>query len=41
MDKKNIRISALNLFNNELPEIKVFLEDKGTLSLLNGHEETA
>ena len=27
MDRENIRISAVNLFNNELPEIKVFLED--------------
>ena len=31
MDKENIRITAVNLLNNELPDIKVFLEDKGSL----------
>lgn len=36
MDKENIRISALNLFNNELPEIKVFLGHKGTLYTFRG-----
>lgn len=36
MDRGNIRISAVNLLNNELPEIKVFLEDKGTLYTFSG-----
>ena len=31
MDKKNLRISALSVLNNELPDVKVFFEDKGTL----------
>lgn len=36
MDKKNIRISAVNLLNIELPDIKVFLEDKGSLYTFSG-----
>ena len=36
MDKENIRISAVNLLNNELPDIKVFLEDKGSLYTFSG-----
>ncbi len=36
MDRKKISISAVNLFNNELPDVKVILEDKGTLYTFNG-----
>ncbi len=36
MDKKSLRISALTVFNNELPDVKVFLEDKGTVYTFNG-----
>ena len=36
MDKKNLRISALTVLNNELPDVKVFFEDKGTLYTFNG-----
>lgn len=36
MEKENIRISALNLLNNDLPDIKVFLEDKGSLYTFSG-----
>ena len=36
MDKKKLSISAVNLFSNELPDIKVFLEDNGTLYTFNG-----
>ena len=27
MDKKSLRISALTVLNNELPDVKVFFED--------------
>lgn len=36
MEKRKIRISAVNLLGNELPEIKVFLEDKGSQYTFNG-----
>ncbi len=36
MDKKNLRISALTVLNNELPDVKIFFEDKGTLYTFNG-----
>ena len=36
MDKKNLRISALTVLNNELAEVKVFFEDNGTLYTFNG-----
>ena len=36
MDKKKLSISAVNLFSNELPDVKVFLEDNGTLYTFNG-----
>ena len=36
MDKGNIRISAVNMINNELPDIKVFLKDKGSLYTFSG-----
>lgn len=29
MDKRNLRILALTVLNNELPDVKVFFEDKG------------
>ena len=35
-DKKKLSISAVNLFINELPDIKVFLEDNDTLYSFNG-----
>jgi len=36
MDKKNLRISALTVLNNELPDVKIFFEDNGTLYTFNG-----
>ena len=36
MDKKKLSISAVNLFSNELPDVKVFFEDNGTLYTFNG-----
>ena len=36
MDKKSLRISALTVLNNELPDVKVFFEDYGTLYTFNG-----
>ena len=36
MDKKNLSISALTVLNYELPDVKVFFEDKGTLYTFNG-----
>ncbi len=36
MDKKSLRISALTVLDNELPEVKVFFEDNGTLYTFNG-----
>ncbi len=36
MDKKSLRISAITVLNNELPDVKVFFEDKGTLYTFNG-----
>ena len=36
MDKKNLRISALTVLNNELPDVKIFFEDKSTLYTFNG-----
>ena len=36
MDKGKIKISAINLMGNELPDVKVLLEDKGTLYTFNG-----
>lgn len=36
MDKKSLWILALTVLNNELPEVKVFFEDKGTLYTFNG-----
>ena len=36
MDKKSLRISALTVLNNELPDVKVFFEDNGTLYTFNG-----
>lgn len=36
MDKKNLRISALTVLNNELPDVKVFFEDNNTLYTFNG-----
>ena len=36
MDKRNLRISAITVLNNELPDVKVFFEDKGTLYTFNG-----
>ena len=36
MDKKSLRISALTMLNNELPDVKIFFEDKGTLYTFNG-----
>ena len=38
MDKKSLRISALTVLNNELPDVKVFFEDKGTLYTFNGSQ---
>ena len=35
MDKKKLSISAVNLFSNELTDVKVFLEDNGTLYIFN------
>ena len=36
MDKKNLRISALTVLNNELPDVKIFFEDNSTLYTFNG-----
>lgn len=36
MEERKIRISAVNLLGNELPEVKVFLEDKGSQYTFNG-----
>ncbi len=36
MDKKSLRISALTVLDYELPDVKVFFEDKGTLYTFNG-----
>ncbi len=36
MDKKSLRISAITVLNNELPDVKVFFEDNGTLYTFNG-----
>ena len=36
MDKKNLRISALTVLDYELPDVKVFFEDKGTLYTFDG-----
>ena len=36
MDKKSLRISALTVLNNELPDVKVFFEDNNTLYTFNG-----
>ena len=36
MDKKSLRISALTVLNNELPDVNIFFEDKGTLYTFNG-----
>ncbi len=36
MDKKNLRISALTMLNKELPDVKIFFEDKGTHYTFNG-----
>lgn len=36
MKKRKIRISAVNLLRNELPEVKVFLENKGSQYTFNG-----
>ena len=36
MDKKNLRISALTVLNNELPDVKIIFENKGTLYTFNG-----
>jgi len=36
MDKKSLRISALTVLNNELPDVKVIFEDKGTLYTFKG-----
>lgn len=36
MDKKILRISTLTMLNNELPDVKIFFEDKGTLYTFNG-----
>ena len=36
MDKKNLRISALAVLNYELPDVKIFFEDNGTLYTFNG-----
>ena len=36
MDKKNLQISALTVLDYELPDVKVFFEDNGTLYTFNG-----
>ena len=36
MDKGKIKISAINLMGNDLPDVKVSLEDNGTLYTFNG-----
>ena len=36
MDKKKIRISATNLFANDLPDVKVILEEKNAIYTFNG-----
>ena len=36
MYKKSLRISALTVLNNELPDVKIFFEDKGTLYIFKG-----
>ncbi|HBP09175.1 MAG TPA: hypothetical protein DD629_02775 [Treponema sp.] len=36
MDKKKLSISAVDLFSNELPDVKVFLEDNGILYTFSG-----
>ena len=36
MDKKSLRISASTVLDYELPDVKVFFEDKGTLYSFNG-----
>ena len=36
MDKKSLRISALTVLDNELPDVKIFFEDKGTLYTFDG-----
>ena len=36
MDKKSLRISALTVLDNELPDVKIFFEDNSTLYTFNG-----
>lgn len=36
MDKKKLSISAVDLFRNELPDVKVFLEDNSILYTFSG-----
>lgn len=36
MDKKKIRISAVNLFRNDLPDVKVVLEGKNARYTFKG-----
>ncbi len=36
MNKKSLRISAITVLNNELPDVKVLLEDNNTLYTFNG-----
>ena len=36
MDKNSLRISALTVLDNELPDVTVFFEDNGTLYTFNG-----
>jgi len=36
MNKKDLRILASTVLNNELPDVKIFFEDNGTLYTFNG-----